>query len=146
MPLAPYATEADLTTWLGENGQALPTGASATAYLRHAQRVIRSATVADVYSVDTAGNATDPDVIAALRDATTAQVGAWVALGVDPVAGPAGTTGVVQSSSLLGGSVQYATYASQAEERANATVAISADALGILQAAGLGSSLVAVTG
>lgn len=137
-----YATEDDLAAWLDDNGLELPDAWSATAVLRHAERVVRRATVCDVYDVDGQGVATAGAVRAALRDATCAQVAHWAALGVDPVAGPAGTTGVVQSSSMLSGSVQFATYASQAEERASATVTLSEDALGILEAAGLGSTTV----
>jgi hypothetical protein len=137
-----YATEGDLSAWLTDNGLALPGGVSAVAYLRHAERIVRRATICDLYDTASDGTPTSTTVANALRDATCAQVGHWISLGVDPAAGPAGTTGVVQSSSMLSGSVQYATYASQAEERAAATVSLSEDALGILQAAGLGSATV----
>jgi hypothetical protein len=65
----PYATSTELATWLGT---AAPANADRllTIAAHRIKRVIRHA----LYDTDTDGEATDEDVIAALRDATCAQV------------------------------------------------------------------------
>lgn len=127
-----YATTADLTAWPIEP---LPTNADRL--IRAASNLVREATMTDVYATDADGLPTDTAIADAMRDAVCAQVENWVALGVDPVAGPAGTGGVVTSTQLLSGSVQYATYAKQAEDRAAATTTLCADAVLELTAVGL---------
>lgn len=65
----PYATSEELATWLGTDA---PAGADRllTIASHRIKRVIRHA----LYDTDDDGEATDEDVIAALRDATCAQV------------------------------------------------------------------------
>jgi hypothetical protein len=131
-----YATSSDLTN----ASVTLPADADVDDWLTAASGLVSEATLTDVYTVDGTGLPTDTTKAAAMRDAVIAQVKHWVKLGVDPIAGPAGTGGVVTSTALLSGNVQYATYAKQAEDRAAATVALSASAVAQLRAAGLGMS------
>lgn len=69
-----YATAAQLTAYL-------PAGAApadAERLLDRASELIDSVLLAAVYDVDTAGSPTDADAIAALVDATCAQVEFWL--------------------------------------------------------------------
>ena len=97
-----YATVEDLTAELGATTPEDP-----APYLRAASALVRQATRRAVYDTTATGAPSDPDVAEAFRDATTAQVRAWVELGVDPRNGPAGVTGAPQSSSIGSASVTY---------------------------------------
>ena len=136
-----YATPDDLAEWTGT-----PAPGNAALLLRSASLLIRRATRLAFYDTTTEGLPTDTVLVTAMRDATCAQVAQWIALGVDPASGPAGAGGVVQASSIGGASVQYATYASQAEERASSLVTLTSEAAQILADAGLLSGVPIVYG
>lgn len=129
-----YATVADLTAVLGE---ATPDDATATRMLRTASGLVRRATRAALYNTTATGLPSDPDVAEAFRDATTAQVQAWVTLGVDPLGGPAAVTGTPQSSSIGPASVNYGTRPGADQDRVDTLTALVPDAADYLDATGL---------
>lgn len=98
-----YATSGDLATW---TGAAAPD--NATTLLRTASLLVRKATRAAIYNVDSTGAPTDTDVIDAFRDATCAQAAAMDANDVDPLAGQAGASQEVASTSIGSASVSFA--------------------------------------
>lgn len=99
-----YATSAQLDDWLDG-----PLPANATTLLRSASLLVRGATVASVYDVDTAGLPTDPAVLTAFRDATCAQAAMWSTAGIDPAGGGVASSAPVRSKKLGSGSVDYDT-------------------------------------
>lgn len=122
-----YATEVDLTNYL-------PTGtvvADAGRKLDRASRRVDLLTMTAVYATDPdTGAATDPDVIAALRDATCAVVEWWEATGDETGAGS-----LYQSVSI--GRVQLGHGYSSAGSATGASQTTSPQAVEILQLAGL---------
>lgn len=89
-----HATPQDLATYIGAS-QTLPSDAEQTRLLARAQELVDDAVVA-WYSTDSATGIPTDDVIAGtLRDATCAQVEAWLQMGeaVDIESWPKGTTG-----------------------------------------------------
>ena len=93
--------------------------------LRSASLLVRRATAGDYYDADvTTGMPTNTTLLQAFSDATCAQVAAWVALGIDPAAGAGGAVplAVVQSTSLLSGSVTYNTAALTSGVTVNARI------------------------
>jgi hypothetical protein len=77
-----YATVQDLTGWLTGSDLTPPTGAKATHMLDRATDLVDEHVLSG-YDADDAGNPTNPDVIAALRDAVCAQVEQWLSVGED---------------------------------------------------------------
>lgn len=137
-----YATEADLTTWLG-SGADVPNNAASL--LRHASLLVGRAVRTARYRADTAtGLPVDEHLVDALRDATCAQAQFWAAADIDPVTGAAGAMdGQVSSSSIGGATVQTATYASVVEARQAATGGLCDASRQLLAGAGLLSAVVA---
>ncbi|MDX3214569.1 hypothetical protein PV318_03285 [Streptomyces sp. ME02-6991-2B] len=84
-----YATPEQLAAWTGR-----PAPADAERLLARASQDIDDALLTAVYYTDTAGMPTDPDVVAALADATCAQVEYQQATGDDGT-GAAGRWGSV---------------------------------------------------
>lgn len=123
-----YATGSDLDNWLDDLGLSAP--AAAVGLLRSATLLIARAANRNPYT-DTP---TDTDALA-LRDATTAQVTAWVTLGLAPAA--AGLDSAPVKRSKLGtGDVERDT-TGQADARAAAATQLAPEAKEILIAAGL---------
>jgi hypothetical protein len=125
-----YADTADLTSapWSVSD---LP--ANADRLLVRASQMVRGTTRTAIYAVDDTGMPTDPDVAAAFRDATCAQVSAWIAAGIDdPTAVLAGSAGVVASKSLGPRSISYAGADAVAAERARIAAGLTDEALGYL--------------
>ena len=79
--------------------------------VEHATRIIRGATRAAVYDVTPAGAPTEPETIEAFRDATCAQVQAWVEGEVwgALLSGGAATDPVVKATSDNGASITFDT-------------------------------------
>ena len=75
-----YATYADLQAWV-LGSQVVPVKAEAERLLERASLEVRGATKTAVYVTDNDGNATDPGVVAALRDAACATVESWLETG-----------------------------------------------------------------
>jgi len=73
LPLNDYATVADLHNWLDADEPV-----DSLRLIRHAQRLVDSAITSAMYKQDANGNPTDAGVLAALRDATCAQVEDWI--------------------------------------------------------------------
>lgn len=69
-----YATASDLTAW---TGTAAPDDADRK--LKRASEIIDAALLTAYYATDNTGAATDTVIVAALRDATCAQVEFWLA-------------------------------------------------------------------
>lgn len=141
-----YATAEDLTDgqWVAD----VPAGAAAL--LRFASALVRRATMTAVYRTDATGRPTDDAVADAFRDATCAQVAAWVASDVNPVAGAApAMKAPVQSKKLATGAVTYDTSAAASvtalTARARAATSLGQEALLILSDAGLVGNRPAVT-
>lgn len=133
MPLVQYATLDQLGTWLTDwlpDGTVLPD--NLPAQLRSATIIVARSCNRQPYT-DTPA---EPDADA-LRDATCAQVQAWVALGIDPA-----TTGLgsdeapVRSSTILGATVVRDTTGLVAERTA-VVADLVPEAAAILQQAGL---------
>lgn len=130
-----YATPANLT---GEPWNVQLTPESATALLRYAGILVRSATKTAVYEVDeVTGLPTDATLADALRDATCQQVVSWLAVGIDPEKGAAQDVAVVAGKSLGPASIQYADAADAAIARARAARGLSFEAGMYLSTAGL---------
>jgi hypothetical protein len=133
-----YATTTDLT----DGGWAPQAPAAAPTLLRFASRLVRRATMTATYATDDAGAPTHEVVRAAFRDATCAQVAAWIASGVDPVAGGAQPIAApVRGKSLGSGRIEYDTSGSASvtalTARARAATSLGQEALLILADAGL---------
>lgn len=133
-----YATPDDLTAggWIA----AVP--ATAGRLLAAGSRRVRNATRAAVYATDTTGAATDPAVVEALRDATCAQVAAWIIAGIDPAAGTVQIEKAPIAAKTLGSrSVTYDTAAAASvtamQARAAAATQLAPEAAAILADAGL---------
>lgn len=135
-----YATPTDLASWLTAGGSSVPAPTNAAQLLRSASLQVHAALARDVYAIDVGEMPTDAKILAAVRDATCAQVASWLAADIDPLAGTSGAAGKVSSSSILGASVTYTTTASA--DVASAASWLSSEALLILQGAGLASSAV----
>lgn len=131
-----YATNEDLTAW-----PVSPLPANAAALLRSASLLVRGATMTARYAVDAEGLPSDAKVLEAFKDATTAQVGFWVAAGVDPSGGGAQTSAPVQSKKLGSGSIQYDTSVNASvaafEAKRDAATSLCTEAWLILQQAGI---------
>ncbi len=130
--LPSYATSGDLATWLDSVAPA-----NATALLRTSSLLVTQAARSAVYDVDDDGNATDQDVIDALRDATCAHAAALSENGITPAAGPAGVTGPVQASGIGSGSVTFAAPANAAGLAQDLLTSLAPEAAMILYQAGL---------
>lgn len=128
-----YATEADLTAWLAP--AAVP--ATFAGLLRSASGLIRSETKTAIYATDSLGFPSDTDTRAAFKDAACAQAKFWADHSIDPSLGAAGVAPLAASKSIGGASIQYSTYVSTAEARANAAGVLGPDAWYILNDAGL---------
>lgn len=119
------------------------TPTNATALLRSASLLVDRALLAAVYDTDSAGAPTDSGVSQALTEATCAQVATWVALGIDPVAGPAGATaGQVVSKTIGSARIEYDRGTSTGQSatgsaRQAAANTLTDDAVQILATAGL---------
>lgn len=110
--------------------------------LRDATRLVRRAVRNAFYAVDTDGNATDEKVIDALRDATCAQVQAWVRLKIDRTAGGVVTAGTVTSKSIGSASVSYGDANAAAAARTDAVNELVPAAWDILHEARLLTTVV----
>jgi hypothetical protein len=140
MPIV-YATDDALTDWIGvtpDTSQDVPT------LLRQASILVGRACRNDLYDVDSSGKPSDPDLVEAMRDATCAQVEAWLAVGVDPVAGVGGLTAVKTETTVDGATVKYDTVAvaAAAQAKVASVDTLNPTALAILRSVGLASGLV----
>lgn len=136
MPTIPaYATTGDLVV---EPWNIAPVPANAGRLLRAAARLIRAATITAIYNTDADGAPTHPDVVTAFRDASCAQVVAWLAADVDPTAPVTAKPARVAASKSLGsGSVTYADADQLLTERAQLHTTLTREAHAILLDAGL---------
>jgi hypothetical protein len=134
-----YATPEELAVWLTPE----PSPANAAALLRSASGLIRSETKTAIYPTDTDGYPTNTATRDAFRSAACAQAKFWADHGINPSLGAAGVAPQAASKSIGGASIQYSTYVSTAEARANAAGTLGPDAWYILADAGLlGGSVV----
>jgi len=125
-----YADVAELTEWIGS-----PAPSNARALLRAASLLVRDATSAALYEVNTAGLPSDADTLAAFSDATCAHAEALDSAGVDPAA--AGADSAIVGSSIGSASVSY-TFADKARDaRARLAIELCPMSLRILRDAGL---------
>lgn len=109
--------------------------------LLHASLLVAKATRSALYATDTEGYPSSTTVRAAFRDATCAQVDAWIAAGIDPTAAGAAQSSVIASKSMGPRSVQYATYERDAKQRGYLTTHLADTAVEILAALGLCKSV-----
>ena len=135
-----YATTSDLTEWMDPK----PIPANAASLLRSASNLVRSETKTAFYATNTAGEPTHPDIVEAFRDAVCAQAQFWADMKVDPSLGAAGVAPLAAAKSIGGASIQYSTYVSTAEARANAAGVLGPDAFYALEQAGLLSGQVVI--
>ena len=138
-----YATPTDLAMWAGD-----PAPINASQLLRSASILVRDATRAALYDVDQAGKPSDSDVLTAFKDATCAQAAMWAAAGIDPTEGGVAIgEPTVASKSMGGRSISYTDLSSSVtvqQDRAKAARELCAEAVAILEAAGLTSGMPAV--
>lgn len=131
-----YATSTDLATWTGDTAPA-----NVNNLLRSASILVRNATRAALYDVDSSGKPSDTDILKAFNDATCAQAAMWDAAKIDPSEQGVGVSApAVVSKSMGGRSVSYADLSGSVtvqQARAKQTVTLSAEALAILANAGL---------
>jgi len=140
-----YATTDDLTGWVN------PAPANTGALLRAASALVRRATLTAIYDTDDDGAPSQDFAWAAFRDATCAQVAAWVAADVDPAAGGVQLQAAPTRAKALGTArVEYDTAAAASvtamSARSAAATRLCQEALLILAAAGLVPSEVGVHG
>jgi len=128
-----YATPEELTAWLAPT----PAPADAAGLLRSASGLIRSETKTAIYPTDAAGYPSDTATREAFKDAACAQAKFWSDHQINPSLGAAGVAPLAASKSIGGASIQYSTYVSTAEARANAAGVLGPDAWYILSDAGL---------
>jgi len=100
-----YATSSDYSTWSGVD----TSPANVDQLLRSASLLIAEATSTARYVVDDTGLPTDTILVGALRDATCAQVVAWVAAGVDPTAAGLQTASIVRGKGIGSARLEYDT-------------------------------------
>jgi len=124
-----YATEAEVQDWIGDGS---PLVVNAASLLRSASGLVRQETRAAVYATDSEGYPSVPMVRDAFRDATCAQVKFWVDQNIDPSLGAGGVAPLAASKSIGGASIQYSTYVSTAQARADAAGTLSPEAWYIL--------------
>lgn len=128
-----YATTEELSEWM--DPEAAP--ANAASLLRSASGLIRLETKTAVYATDVDGYPTDTALRTAFREAVCAQAKFWADHKINPSLGAAGVAPLAASKSIGGASIQYSTYVSTAEARANAAGVLGPDAWYILADAGL---------
>jgi hypothetical protein len=128
-----YATTEELSAWM--EPEAAP--ANAASLLRSASGLIRSETKTARYVTDVDGYPTDTALRTAFREAVCAQAKFWSDHKINPSLGAAGVAPLAASKSIGGASIQYSTYVSTAEARANAAGVLGPDAWYILADAGL---------
>lgn len=113
--------------------------ANAGLLLRRASSLVATAIRGALYRVDADDFPIAVSYRRALAEAVCAQAAAWSVNDIDPTAGRSGSRATVASKSLGGASVQYASYAADAEARsdlASGDVLIS-EAIRLLELAGL---------
>lgn len=94
-----YATADDLSTYLPDLDQP----DDVETYLRAASRLVSRAIRRAIYDASPTGVPTDPDLLAACRDATCEQVAAWTLAKIHPVAADASAERVLNSVSVSAG-------------------------------------------
>lgn len=124
-----YATSGDVERWIGA-----PPPEKAEALIRRASVMVGVATRMARYATTPAGMPVDPDIVDALRDATTAQVAAWHTAGIDATSEE--VTARVAKTSLDGASLDYDTRAADEKTLALRTT-LCDEARDILDLAGL---------
>lgn len=131
-----YATDEDLTDWTGATAPD-----NADALLRSASILVRDATKAALYDVDSAGKPSDAVILGAFRDATCAQAAMWAAAKIDPTEQGVGVAApAVVSKSMGGRSITYADLSGSVtvqQDRAKAAKELCDQARAILAAEGL---------
>lgn len=128
LTITPYATLTDLTGWLEGSGLTIPD--SVENLLRSASFLIARSCNRDIYT-DTP---TDTDAVP-LRDATLAQVAAWITLGITPAA--AGLDAAPVKNRKIGTADLGYDTTGQAAARAEAATTLAPEAMQILISAGL---------
>lgn len=128
-----YATPEELALWLAPK----PAPDDAAGLLRSASGLIRSETKTAIYATDSLGYPSNTEIRAAFKDAACAQAKFWADHSIDATLGAAGVAPLAASKSIGGASIQYSTYVSTAEARANAAGVLGPDAWYILADAGL---------
>jgi hypothetical protein len=123
-----YATETDLQNWPGI--ETVP--ADAASLLLSASGLVRQETRLARYTTDTAGFPSVPMIRDAFRDAVCAQVKFWIDHKINPSLGAAGVAPLAASKSIGGASIQYSTYVSTAQARADAAGTLGPEAWYIL--------------
>lgn len=123
-----YATETDLAEWPGI--ETVP--ADAASLLLSASGLVRQETRLARYATDTLGFPSVPMIRDAFRDAVCAQVKFWIDHKINPSLGAAGVAPLAASKSIGGASIQYSTYVSTAQARADAAGTLGPEAWYIL--------------
>lgn len=145
-----YANPAELAEYMTGDPEATPLPIYAPR-LRSASRLVTKAIESAVYAVDGDNWPTDLDKLDAVHEATMEQASAWITNDIDPAAGVGQLKRTVKSKSLTGGaggaSVTYDDDpAAQLRVLLATGVELTPTAWAILEAAGLVSNRVAVTG
>ncbi|MER7070965.1 hypothetical protein [Terrabacter sp. NPDC000476] len=131
-----YASTDDLADW---TGAVAPD--NATALLRTASGLVADATITAWYAADTLGMPTSSPVAEAFKDATCAHAAAMAAAKVDPAAGSAVGVGAAVRKKVGTAEIEYAGAADAAAAKARLLDTLCPEAVRILRAAGLTSSV-----
>ncbi len=119
------ATPADLAAW---TGTAVPS--NAVPLMRSCSAMVLAATKLAIYATDTStGLPSDLTILKCMNDATCIQAAAWIALGIDPLAGGVDLGGVKKSKKIGSASFEIAGAEQTAAARANAVKELVPDAI-----------------
>jgi len=141
-----YATSSDLAAWTSPT----PAPANATALLRSASILIREATITLTYPVDANGAPTDAAIVQAFKDATCSQAAHWAGANIDPTAYGIPQAGILREKAIGSARLGYDTAGASSvtitQAKMAAATTLCAEAVMILQQAGLHLSTVWISG
>ena len=141
-----YATSSDLAAWTSPT----PAPSNAASLLRSASILIREATLTITYPVDANGAPTDPAMIRAFNDATCSQAAHWAGANIDPTSYGIPQAGILREKAIGSARLGYDTAGASSvtitQAKMAAATSLCAEAVMILQQAGLNLATVWTSG
>ena len=124
--------------------------ANAASLLRSASMLIRDATLTITYPVDANGAPTDPAMIRAFNDATCSQAAHWAGANIDPTSYGIPQAGILREKAIGSARLGYDTAGASSvtitQAKMAAATSLCAEAVMILQQAGLNLATVWTSG